>query len=554
MKKTFCLVESNANNSYKFLSLIISLNAVETSCQLVISCSDNTKKLIENFPFSYSVSLDFVSKNQGKFDCLSQFNRIIDCIKYTVKKFGSCIYLNDNLQPIQKLNIPDKIIEQGIGFSKKYFNSHDFNINKKRYSLDIFYISKLYYLDSFLELFKEIDFKNSDIKTKTQFRDIYDISPYLLRKKLNLQHNFSCNSLISTSDFFSYRTIITLQNINKDFTINSENYSKEPKLSNLRDDNEEDKENINDLEDLEIELNDMRIYYINLDLSKNIPNVITINKEIISKLLVYDSFFENILNISNSNLKVALNTGKKDSIGIWDRRLSSPGLYELFEMIHDIYPEYTSLNASKSNYFSANFSVILDKSNKEWITNEITMYKKQFICNYNKEMMDILRKYNDQFKLNYSFLFMFANLPKKVDNYYYKNKQANILSIRSNNSVEIETIDDFTYKIDNIYYKIDSTLNILSKTRYAYLLCKNIDLNLIIICMITGCIPVLNCYLHKNYGLLSGVNIFFRSVPKITEKIYLSMKKAVMEYYEFNVSPRGVFKNLVNKLFVRNVE
>ena len=554
MKKIFCLIESSVNKPYSFLAKILSLNAIEKTSHFVIMCNEKSKQLIENIPIDYSVTFDFMPTIKGKFDCISQFERMIEGIKYTVQKYGSCLYLNDNLQPIKPLIIPDEILEQGVGFSKKYFNAHDFNDNKKRYSFDILFISNLKFIDNFLQLFIDIDLSCKNIETKTKFRDIYNISPYTLKKQLDIEHTFSCNTIISTSDFFGYKKIITMKNINDDFTINDENpKQKEVEVIMVRDDEEVNTDG--DLDNIDIESLYPDIYYVNLDLTQKIPNVVSVNQGLISKLIRYDIFFENIINITNPNNKISLNIPNKNGIGIWDRSTSSPGLYEVFEMIHEIYPGYTSLNNSKSNYFSANFSVITDKPSKEWISNEFTLFKKQFICNYDKSLMDVMRKYKNGFNLNYSFLFLFANHPKRLDNYFYDNKEKNMMLERANESIKIKFINDELYEIDSDKkYNLIQTLNILSKTKHAYIECENLDMNLIIICMVSGCIPVLNCYVHRNYGLRSGVNVFIGTPHQQSKKGYENMKKRIMNFYENKISPKAAFKTLVNKIFVRNIE
>lgn len=555
MEKTFCLVESSVNNPYMFLAKILSLNSIEKTSHCVIMCNENSKQLIENLPIDYSITFDFMPTIKGKFDCISQFERMIEGIKYTVQKYGSCLYLNDNLQPIKPLIIPDEIVEQGVGFSKKYFNAHDFNDNKKRYSFDILFISNLEFIDNLLELFNDIDLSCKDIQTKTKFRDIYNISPYTLKQQLALEHTFSCNTVISSSDFFGYRTIINMKNINDDFTINSEKPKQSSeKVTMIRDDEEVNTDV--DIDNLDIELIYPDIYYINLDLTQQVPTVISVNQGLISKLIRYDPFFENIINITNPKNKISLNMPNKNGIGIWDRTTSAPGLYELFELFHEMYPNYTCLNKSKSNYFSVNFSVITDKPSKEWVSNEFTLFKKQFICNYDKSLMDVMIKYKNEFNLNYSFLFLFANNPKRLDNYFYDNKEKNMKSKRENESIKIKFIDDELYEIDNNKkkYNLNNVLNILSKTKFAYIESKNLDMNLIIICIVSGCIPVVNCYLHRNFGLKSGANVFIGKPYELSKNAYENMKKGIMNFYENKISPKGAFKTLVNKIFVRNIE
>ena len=131
MKKTFCLIETKNNNSYELLTRVLYINLNEKNNNCVIFCNNDTKKLIQNFPLNYSLNIEFILIKDRNYDLLSHFHRMIEAIRYTVKKFGSCIYLNNNLIQVRELEIPDEIIQQGIGFSKKYFNSHDINVNKK---------------------------------------------------------------------------------------------------------------------------------------------------------------------------------------------------------------------------------------------------------------------------------------------------------------------------------------------------------------------------------------------------------------------------------------
>jgi hypothetical protein len=476
---------------------------------------------------------------------------MIEAFRYTVKKFGSCIYLNNNLIQVRELEIPDEIIQQGIGFSKKYFNSHDINVNKKRYSFDILFISKLEFIDKFLDLFKELDLTKKNTDTYNKFFNIYCIAPYNLKKELGIKESFSCNTVISTQDFFSFNENITLNKINNDLTVCNLNHKQNIIKMIDSDDNQDNDE---DLNDVKLDTENNKIYYFNLDLSLIVNEPLKINKGILKKIGNYDDVYKNIFNLTNKDVKIQLNIPNKNGIGIWDRS-NINGLYELFKMIHEIYPEYTSIKNTTCHYFHCNTNIILDKPSKEWLNNELLLFKGIYICNYDESLIKTIWKYKKKFNLNYSFLFFFSANPKKMDDYYYKNKGNNLKKKRVNKSIKIKFVNDNKFIVDDNEYNFNKTLEILSITKYAFLQCTNLDTNLLIICMITGCIPILNCfYLSQNkFGLVNYLNVVPREIPNKSEKNYHNMKKGVMEYYENHISPKGAFKDLVNKLFVRNI-
>ena len=140
-KNIFCFVEETPTYKYRFFSRILLVNTFHKNATCVILCSEDTKKIIEEFPITYCIKLVFIPNIFDTYNLVYTFANILKVLWYAVTNYGHGIYLYDNLMMVHKMVIPENIKKQGYGFHKKIFNSHDKENNKKRYSFEVIYAS-----------------------------------------------------------------------------------------------------------------------------------------------------------------------------------------------------------------------------------------------------------------------------------------------------------------------------------------------------------------------------------------------------------------------------
>jgi hypothetical protein len=512
--KTFLLIEASLSYSFNFLSKIILLNMnEEPNTNIIISCCKKTKKLIKNFPYKFKLSFHFLDCKLNKIDhsnyVLGYYNLLIDSLKYAVTNFGSVIYLYNDIYILRKFpEISNDIINQGYAFNLKKLQGHTEEITEKiKYALDVIYVNNIEFLDNLLFLLESSD-KLSEMA--------YD---YV--KKYNTEFFFNEKTCISSHDFFSFEDAIKLTDISNDFI-----------------------------------LDDDEIYSINIDSYANQAPIVKLNSALLTKMNIYDSVFSDIYCLENKNARFVLTIPNKNGIGIWDRKKYNSGLYELFDMFHEIYPELCNIKETSSDFFSINKFALIDIPDEKFMHRQIMNFKEVILCNFNDSITSLL----DEYDINYSFLLIYSDYPRKLDEFLKKNKKIMVAKERTKLTAIISygSTREHILINDNEYILEDAMEELLDVVGI-YIDKESFDCNMCILSCICGCVIVKGSnstytnksnifnYLKNNYHYINEDKF-----NKLTNKS--KFPKFLANYYTKYISPKAVFKNLVNKLFVRNVE
>ena len=519
---TTYLFVNEENNKYKLLSRIVALNAIEDkNARCIVLCSPDDIDFILKFPINYKLNLvfmDYIYKDR-KANMAFLFTNILRGIKYCLGKFGSCIYMNNNIIPIRKIIIPKSIENQGYGFHMKYFNSHEKENNKHRYSFELLYINNknsifLNRIQFFLQVKNLLTSTQFTSKELEVYYKNYEFLPYKLASQNPEMIFFKKDVVISTIDFLAFDDSVEFNNISDEF-IHNEN----------------------------------AIFNINCDLTLVNPIAKNINKQLIMKMIKYDKFYANILNIATPNVKINFCVPEKNNIGIWNRQKGPHGMYHIIDYFQELYPEYTSSNTIKSDFFSVNKNALTDKPSHIWLNREIASYIRVFLCNYDVSLINQLQKDG----IRNEFLLYYSEHPKILDEYFNLNSKKIEEDERKIETAKLFYDKNKSYLIYNkgvLYFK--DTIRLLSRTKYVYVDLKNLDANMIAACSACGCIPIIT---HKtNFFHYFKENIHFL-VEKIPENFNPEpMKRNLIKLYSEKISPKQAFRTLVNKLFVRNIK
>lgn len=521
-KKTFCLVEETIFTHHRLLSFILMLNAIEKNANCVIVCHKQTRDFISKFPMKLNLKLYFITITGKEWNFVHIFKYMLKTIKFCIKKFGHCIFLRDTLTLIRKIDIPENIKHQGYGFHKRIYKSHIPETNKQSYNFEILYVNNSNFVNQIESLLEIPDFHKKSRFTK-KINELFNKNvqniEYNFCVKYNTKYVFSPETLIATEDFFSFDEVLQINDITEN-----------------------------------LEWNNLKITALAIRMEKPRPQIKHINQQLLGLLLKYDNFYNNILHLSNIHTKVRFVLPLKESIGIWDRNKYGSGLYELIEIFESLYPKYFSLNSIPCKYFAVNKTAIIDKPNDYYLSEELYGYYSVITTDYCGKQIKTLR--NDSKIDNFQFGFYFFENPKWLDDYFCEHKE---LLYTFERNIEFCTVCQERNLNNSIFINgevktNDEIVDILTDVKFVLL--KEFNCNLMVLCFALGCVPVFESLDVKPFEVTCDTHFCFVEIPEKDqrESIYEKMRTNILSYYEQEISPKNVIKKLTNYLFIRNIE
>lgn len=521
-KKTFCIVGESFIQRYRLLSFITTLNSVETNANCIIACRKETEELIKSFPLKFTIKIHFITIRSKEWKFIDMYKYILRTIKYCVEKFGSCIFIRDNLILVRKIEISDEIKKQGYGFHKRLYEAHLPEINMTRFHSEIVYVNNLEFVNNIEELLEIPDFHRKGRFTKKEKKifqkNVVNIE-YKYVEKYKTKYLFPYETLITTEDFFSFEPKIEIKNI----------------TSNLM-------------------WKDKKISVFGVRMEKPRPQMKQLNQELLKLILKYNIFYSNIIQLSNPNIKIKFMLPVMKNIGIWNRQIITSGMYEIIEMFEKEYPNYCSKEIHPNKFFSVNKYALIDKPHANFLCNDIYQYYSILSLSYSGPQLKIIK--NDRDITNHNFGFYFFEKPKWLDEYFNEHKEILHTLERNKESCVIsqqETLRNSIF-INGKVKTGDEIIDILTDTKFVFF--EKFDTNLMVLCFALGCIPVFESLDVKPYELECNKHYCFVDLPEEEEreKTYEKMRKNVLDYYEQNISPKNAFKKLVNHLFIRDIQ
>lgn len=521
-KNIFCLVEETPTYKYRFFSRILLINTFHNDATCVVLCSEDTKKLIEDFPVTYSIKLVFIPNIFDTSNLVYTFANILRVLWYAITHFGHGLYFYDNLMMVHKMIIPESIKSQGYGFHKKIFNSHDEENNKKRYSFEVIYASNKEFIKTVEDMLgipnlhrkKKITDKHNNI-----LKQNVDFLEFNVMEKMDTQHFFDYGVNISTEDFFSFDNEVKLNEITSDFTW------KEKKIT-----------------------------FLNLRLERPGIQQKSVHTHLLQMLIKYNRLYSHIIHFSNPSQKINFVLPFRKNISIWNREEDEPGLYAILENFHTMYPEYSTIMKRGCEYFSASTLALTDKPSHYWMTKELYLHYEILLCNYDKSLLKAIQK--DSI-LKHSFLFYYFSDPLYLDEYFWEHKDCICDNERMTLSVSLKSLKNGKYSVDSVTMNsIDEVISLLIDTKYVFL--STYSMSLLVLCFALGCIPVF-VIKTKSLGfplfeLEENKHYCIHNIYNNNNNNYDTMRSNILTYYETSISPKNTFKKLVNHLFIRNVE
>ena len=225
----FCLLEEEDNHSRFILSTLISIDFIYKNYNVLIACSEYTKRLILEFPLEFQGNIQWLILEKLDDNNIRYAKNLLLSMRETINLFGEAIYIDCRINLINKIDIPDEIKQQGIGYVRRSVGYMSTNIQQK-YIKNIFYVNDAKYLDIIEEMYsKNIDvwseydtkeYTNQELKEiNTKFVE-YDVKiMYDLTHQQDISYFLHHKTLVSTEDFFALNDKLKLKDINSKWQI-----------------------------------------------------------------------------------------------------------------------------------------------------------------------------------------------------------------------------------------------------------------------------------------------------------------------------------------------
>jgi len=536
-----CLIEEEDTHNKLLLATLISIDFLYKNYNVLIACSEKTKKYILNFPLKYIGNINWLILDDLDDNNIRYSKNLILAMKHAINLFGDALYIDCRINIINKININEDIKNQGIGFISRSVGYMESNIEQK-YITNLLYIKDIKYIniiDNFYrENIEEWDNYLIDNFSIDELRNInkkivgFNLKlPTFLKNEYKLDKFLPHETLISTEDFFAINDKIRLKDITLAWEI-PKNLVKERdnnidiKVYNDLSNNDLSNNDLsnNDLSNNDLSNNDLSNNDLsNNDLSNNeiiakeeeedtslvkicslnirscqIDNqIVAVNKEMYSRMANYNIIYMLLINLKYASSKIEFVMPKREGIGIWDRTDDPPGLYELIDMITEENDYFGKIEAAV-DYFSFTNFIITDKPSYYWLNNNVRKYSGFFLCNYDDSLDIAINKIN----IPSHFGFYYSDYPKLLEEYSEKNieKSRFCIEIYKNKIIEYELSKRQTSLHQKNIINISSAeekLRIIGESEFV--LFDNIDINLFANCFGLKSVPVLKNTCISNF-------------------------------------------------------
>lgn len=523
---TYVIIESEKKFSNQVLGCLLSIQSIHPLSTIVLSVSNQTRNLIEKFPLDMKCTIDFFENTHilnSNYNLVRKYyHNLYETSDYVINKYGRCIFVNEFLLMINKIEIPDCIEEQGFGFVNKFFTGHDKKTKNREFTFELIFMNSLTFVNNLHNLIEEkycIDISNVKGKYKEITMENNANLPLDFLKKYEISQFLIKESLITTEDFFGFNDDI--------------------KLSKIRDD---------------YKFNDTFISFIGLRLSQLEPPLKAFNKEFLKHLTSLKIYTIPIIKIKFYGEMLQFTIPKKRGIGPWSREEDPLGLYQLIDYYVENYSDYFTKSEKNTDYFNICGNILYDKYDISCLSKSMFFFVNIYFFNSDNEVKKQLDKH---FKSPNYFAFYYPDYP--IDIHNFRNENDILTNKRSGDKLSVSKV----IKNGKTRYPATGRRGMLYKTllkllythKYAHM--KTHDFGLMMTLIGTGTIPVLKEAPTEPFNLLKE-NVHYLVAKKdakpLTKKKYETMRKNLNDFYEEHLHPEKTLRKLMHHFFIRDIE
>ena len=127
----FCLIEEEDDHYKYLLATLISIDFIYKKYNVLIACSEKTKKYIMNFPLNYNGNIKWMILDDLDDNNIRYSKNLLLAMNNAINLFGEALYVDSRINIINKIYISDDIKNQGIGFISRSVGYMQSNIEQK---------------------------------------------------------------------------------------------------------------------------------------------------------------------------------------------------------------------------------------------------------------------------------------------------------------------------------------------------------------------------------------------------------------------------------------
>ena len=545
----FGIVE-RGNDRKNIIGLLLSINLnylPEDNIVCFLSCSLETKKYIEDFPFEMEnikiVYFLFAIDNEMK-----GMDKLFNILYAAIKKYGECCFIDTSLLMMSKFVVSDEIKKNGIGVVKyKSIRTHNTSkLENVSYSAQILYLNDTKYVDDIKEYYEDdededvdlsnntvdlsnntVDLSNNTVDLSNNRANVYnkveliikDASknevksnlrktiPVFLKDKYNIDTFFETYTLIDLNEFTAFEEAIKEEELDSKFKIG-----------------------------------DKYVNFVCLNCNTMNPQIVNIYRKLIAKAANKSLAHLNIINLKKSN--IPLIQPKKKGVYKWDRTMDPSGMYQLTEMMSD--NEYFGLREEYEDYFVVGNNILMDKDSDHFISNRSAIFSEFYLCNYSKNLIDAL----DSIEKPYQFFAYYSEYPKILEEFTNDKKfEKSIDYVELKDDKLIFHNDDRVVKSEPCErnYDYESFLHQLKNVKYGF--CKEGDIHLIATYLSLNIVPVVD----SNWLLDLEEGVHYETTRGVMKISYEEYVNNIEKYVKSNIKVEGLVRKLLSKILVRHV-
>lgn len=523
---TFVIIESENKSSYQVLGTVLSIQYVYPLSTIVLSVSNKTRDLINKFPLNMTCVLDYYDSskvNNTKFNLIRRYlHNLYELSNYAVNKYERCLIVSEFLLMINEIEIPDCIEDIGFGYVNKYFKGHNEETQSQEYSFELIFMNNLEFITKLYNFVKEtynIDISNCDGPYKEILTKDYIKLPLGLKKKFEIECFLHQQSLLTSEDFCGFTNGVKLSEITKDY-----------------------------------KFNDKYISFMGLRLYELDPQIKKWNTAILQHLTAFNNFVVPAITIKFYSDRLRFNTPIKNAIGVWSRRESPSGLYQLIEYYLENYSEFFTKHEANIEYFNICARVLYDKPDISCLKQTMMFFGNIYLFNSGPEVKTELDKF---IRVKNYFVFHYADYP--IDLHKFRTDNDILTNKRITDKLAVSKV----IKNGKTRYPATGRRGMLYKTllkllhthKYAHM--KTHDLGLMMTLIGAGTIPILKNAPDQPFNLLKEGKHYLlakKDAKPLTKKKYETMRKNLNDFYEEYLHPEKTLRTLMHYFFVRDIE
>jgi len=421
---SYFLLQEHSDDKYRLLSLIGSISMCDLEHDIIVACTEETENYIHDFKYiKANVRFHRISNELGLH---AYANNFISVIRKELELGNDLLFCDKHLTFINKLEIPDSVKEQGIGFIKK-----DYKVMKDRehtiYSFQLLYISSIDAINKIEKYYRNTTKLFVDGKcewSKSENDELINAWATLPVQFANyddgiicVSEYIDCKQILSTDNFFAFEESWDLKNI----SISDGLKYKDDTISAVS---------------------------IRLDIGMGHQQIQAVNQKLLSLVMKGCPEYIAIFNIKYSNDgKLIISQPNREGLAHWDR--SNSHFYDLIDQLVETGRFKTS--QASSDFFTCNNYILLDMVGEKWITNAMKDSFSILTFDTDKEFTEIMSD-NDLKKIFIGYVPFNRKIMEEIDTIpfydraYQENNPANVNDFSHDSSNE-ESYKDFIMKL-----------------------------------------------------------------------------------------------------------